>query len=118
MNRIKISGPARRDVAGILRRSRDEFGIEAADRYRKLFDQAFNDLAENPERAGVRSIADVRQHYFTYHLKLSVTRASKPTVRRPRHVIAFRLASAGDVLVARVFHDRQLLARHLDDHGP
>jgi len=115
MTRIRISGPARRDIARILRRSRGEFGLEAADRYRTLLDRALNDLAEDSSRPGVRNIFDVKQHYLAYQVKMSVGRAPKPTVRHPRHVIAFRLESAREIFVARVFHERQLLTQHLND---
>jgi len=34
-------------------------------------------------------------------------------VRRRRQLIAFRIDGDGDVIIARVFHERQMLARHL-----
>ena len=33
--------------------------------------------------------------------------------RRPRHLIAFYVDDSGDVIVARVFLERQMLSRHL-----
>ena len=115
MSGVRLSGPARRDISRALRQSSEEFGLEAKERYRILLDQALRDLGEDPRRAGVRAIDDVRQGYFTYHLRSSLTRVPKPTVRRPRHLIAFRFDERGKVLVMRVFHERQMLERHLGE---
>jgi toxin ParE1/3/4 len=114
VTRVRITGPARRDIANALRRSREDFGARACERYRRLFDRALRDLAGNSRRPGVRPIDDIRPGYFVYHLKSSAKRQAKATVRRPRHLIAFRVDDSGDVLVARIFHERQMLARHLD----
>ncbi len=113
MRRLRLTGPARRDILRVLRRSRDEFGQDASDRYRQLLDQALTDLREDPIRVGVRSIGDVRDGYFVYHIKSSTGRAPKPSVRNPRHLLAFYVDNAGDVIVARLFHERQMLSRHL-----
>jgi len=56
----------------------------------------------------------VRPGYFVYHLKWSAKAQAKPTVRRPRHLTAFRIDDSGDVVVARVFHERQMLERYLE----
>ncbi len=71
MRRVRVTGPARRDIAKILRRSGADFGNQARDRYRRLIDQALQDLGDNAARAGVRSIDDVREGYLIYHLKWS-----------------------------------------------
>lgn len=117
MTQLRVSGPARRDIGRVLRHSRMEFGQEAADRYRALLDRGLRDLTDDPGRPGVRNIDEVREGYRAFHLKFSRDRTSGPTVRHPRHVIVFRIDRDGAVLVARVFHERQLLDRHLDDEG-
>ena len=73
------------------------------------------DLSKDPERAGVREIGDIRVGYFVYHLRFSAKPKPTPTVRRPRHLIAFSVEDSGDIIVARVFHERQMLARHLSE---
>ena len=113
MRRVRITGPAQRDILGALQRSIDDFGPQARNRYRRLLDQALRDLGKDPNRAGVRSIDDVREGYFTYHIRSSIERAPNPTVRHPRHLITFYVDEAGDIIVARVFHERQMLSRHL-----
>jgi plasmid stabilization system protein ParE len=119
MRRIRVTGPARRDIAKILRRSGEDFGSQARDRYRLLIDQAMQDLGEDAARLGVQSINDIREGYFLYHLKWSRKASAGSPVRQPRHLIAFYLDDSDDIIVARVFHERQMLSRHLvgpDDH--
>jgi len=119
VRRVRITGPAQRDIFSAVQRSSDDFGPQARDRYRRLLDQALIDLGEEPNRVGVLSIDDVREGYFTYHIKSSIERAPKPSVRQPRHLFAFYVDGAGDVILARVFHERQMLSRHLAaDHEP
>ncbi len=114
MRHVRVTGPAQRDIARVLRSSEAEFGAQARTRYKRLIDQALHDLARDPAKAGVRSIDDVRSGYFIYHLNHSRRRRDKTTVRQPRHVITFLLDEHGDVIVARLFHERQMLQRHLD----
>ena len=52
----------------VLRRSREEFGQEAADRYRALPDHALRDLADDSSRPGARNIDDIQQRYRAFHL--------------------------------------------------
>lgn len=113
MRRIRVTGPARRDITKILRRSSVEFGDQARQRYRKLIDQALKDLADDTNRVGVQSIDDIRKGYFLYHLKWSRKSPAGAPVRQPRHLIAFYTDISDDIIVARVFHERQMLSRHL-----
>ena len=115
MRRVRVTGPARRDIARILERSAADFGDQARRRYRRLVEQALQDLGDDAARTGVRSIDDIRQGYFVYHLKWSRKDSGSPSVRQPRHLIAFYIDDSDAVIVARLFHERQMLARHLTD---
>ena len=115
MRRIRVTGPARRDIAKILRRSGAEFGDQARRRYRRLIDQALQDLGDNAARAGVRSIDDIREGYYLYHIKWSRRGSVDPPVRQPRHLIAFYVDDSDAIIVARMFHERQMLAQHLKE---
>jgi plasmid stabilization system protein ParE len=117
VNRVRITGPAQQDIVNILRWSKAEFGAQAKSRYKRLIDRALNDLSRDPAKAGVRSIEDVRSGYFIYHLSHSKRRRDTTIVRRPRHVIVFLLDERSDVIVARLFDERQMLRRHLDSGG-
>ncbi len=119
MRRIRVTGPARRDITKILQGSGAEFGNQARQRYRRLIEQALKDLSEDAARVGVQSIDDIREGYLVYHLKWSRKSSAGSHVRQPRHLIAFFVDNSDDIIVARVFQERQMLSRHLvelDDH--
>jgi hypothetical protein len=70
-------------------------------------------------RHHLQSIDDIRKGYFLYHLKWSRKAPAGPPVRQPRHLIAFYIENSDNIIVARVFHERQMLSRYLvepDDH--
>lgn len=113
MRRIRVTGPARRDIAKILRRSGENFGNQARDRYRRLIDHAMQDLGDDAAQVGVRSIDDIREGYFLYHLKWSRKASASSPVRQTCHLIAFYVDDSDDLIVARVFHERQMFFRHL-----
>jgi toxin ParE1/3/4 len=111
LSRIRISGPARRDIENALRHSQTDFGAVGRARYARLIDAAIRDLARDPVRVGVRPIEEVRPGYFAYHLRGSAR--SSGEVGRPRHLVVFRLGTGGIVIVVRLLHERQFLERHL-----
>jgi toxin ParE1/3/4 len=113
MRRIRVTGPARRDIAGLLQRSVADFGSQARERYKRLIDEALRDLGDDVARLGVQPIDDIRAGYFLYHLEWSRKGSAGQSVRQPRHLIAFYIDDTGAIIVARVFHERQLLGRHL-----
>ena len=115
MRRIRVTGPARRDIIRILRHSSAEFGNQARQRYRKLIDQALEDLGDNAIRFGVQPINDIRKGYFLNHLKWSRNSPAGQPVRQPRHLFAFSIDTSDDIIVARMFHERQMLSRHLGE---
>ena len=110
---VRLSRGARRDLKQILRHSELEFGETVRTRYKQLLDQAIADLADDAGRVGVRCIDEVRSGYFVYHLKWAKARVGPPTIRRPRHLLVFRILDEF-ILLAAVAHERELIEHHLD----
>lgn len=109
-----ITGPARRDIAAILKRSLQEFGMEASLRYSALIRQALLDVAADHERPGSNERPEVLvKGARTYHLSMSRTRVTGTRVKEPRHLLLYRCRHDGVVEVARVLHDSRDLERHL-----
>jgi plasmid stabilization system protein ParE len=117
VRRLLVTGPARKDIGAILRYSGENFGDRTAANYARLIDRALKDLAEEIDRHGVRAVDDIRKGYFLYHLKWSRGAHGDGTVRRPRHLIAFYVDASDTVVVARLFHERQMPSRHLTASG-
>ena len=60
MRRIRVMGPARHHIAKILLRSGAKFSNQGRDRYRRLINQAMQDLGDDTARVGEQSIDDIR----------------------------------------------------------
>jgi len=111
-----VAGPARRDIAAIVKRSLQEFGEAAALRYEALVRQALLDIKADPERPGSKARPEVMiGGARTYHISLSRHRVSGPKVKEPRHFLLYRRRADGVIEVARVLHDSRDLARHLPE---
>lgn len=113
---IQLSGPARRDIAAILRRSLDEFGEDASLRYEALIQQALCDIGADPERPGSKERAEIMiKGARTWRLELSRTRVSGPGVKAPRHFILYRRREDG--VVHRRREDGVIEVARILDHG-
>jgi toxin ParE1/3/4 len=107
-----LSSRANLDLSIVLAASDERFGPTVRARYRALLQQAIQDVADDPRRAGVKAIAG-RAGAWAYHTRHARPRTSK-RVGRPRHVIVFRIA--GDrVIILRILHDAMDLPAWLQD---
>ncbi len=110
MIRVAVSPAARADIAAALRHSRVTFGPMARARYARLIDHALSDLADDPNRPGVRAVPG---HLFTYHLRSSGRRSLRADrVTRPRHLIVFGRDGVR-LTVVRVLDDRMDISAQL-----
>lgn len=112
--RLRITGPAQRDIAAIAKWTIRKFGETATLRYMALIRQALLDIGANPERPGSRSrpeilVAGAR----TYHISFSQSSGGDLRVKEPRHLLLYRQGVDGIVDVARVLHDGRDFERHL-----
>jgi toxin ParE1/3/4 len=111
---IDITGPARRDIAAIVKWSLREFGEAAAVRYEALISQALRDVASDPQRSGSKERPEIMMKGArTYHLEFSRTRVSGKRVISPRHFLLYRRREDGVLEIGRVLHDALDLQRHL-----
>ena len=114
--RFHVTGPARRDIASIVKRSLQEFGEAASLRYSALIRQALFDIGADPEWPGSKERPEIMiQGARTYHLEFSRSRVSGSTVKEPRHFLLYRRREDGVIEVARILHDGRDLQRHLPE---
>ena len=94
--RFHITGPARRDIATILKRSIEEFGIDASLRYTALIRQALLDIGSDYERPGSKERPEIMvEGARTYHISLSRTRVRGPRAQGSRiRAIFFSIGAA------------------------
>lgn len=113
---LRVAGPARRDIAAIIRWSYEHFGEAAALRYQALIAQAFLDLQADPTRPGSKERLELPvQGTRTYHLAFSSDRVVGERVKEPRHFVLYRQRQDGSIDVVRILHDSRDLQRHLRD---
>ena len=115
MVRSFLADAARRDIVAILAWSQEHFGADARLRYEALLARAISDLAENPNRAGSQDRPDIASNAKTYHISHSRSRVSAASrrVKRPRHLLLYRVKSRGHIEISRVLHESMDLPRHL-----
>jgi toxin ParE1/3/4 len=96
MAEYRLSPSAARDLEGIWKYTRREWGLEQAERYTDLLTAAFRVLAESPTFAP--ACDHIRQGYRRRHVE--------------RHMIYFRVTDYG-VAIIRVLHERMNAPHHL-----
>lgn len=94
---------AERDVAHILRESRDLFGPDQATRYAALLMRTFDLAAEQPDRPNSHERPEFGPSDRSLHVVVAAGRW-----RGAAHVVYYRspIRSAGQVLILRVLHER------------
>lgn len=114
MRRYRLSAAAQADIVDILARTEERFGKFARARYETLIVTAIRDIAEDPERPGAPLRPELGVGARSWHFRLSRDRARRQSgpVRRPRHLIVFRIGKGGIVEIGRVLHDAMELERH------
>lgn len=112
---FRISAAAQADIIELLARTHERFGKLARSRYEHLLVTALGDLAVDPDRIGTVKRPELGEGVRSYHLRHSRDRARHENgiVRRPRHLLLFRLARPDLIGIGRVLYDAMELERHL-----
>jgi toxin ParE1/3/4 len=115
MRTLRFANKATFDIQSILDWTEEQFGPQARARYAALMFQAAKDVAANANRIGVQRRKDLPSGILIYPIALS--RKKIPSrlarVKRPRHLLAFRVVSPQIIEVIRILHDSSDLVRHL-----
>ena len=114
---VIIAPKARADIDGILTWTQENFGAPTLRRYAKLLAAAIEDVAANPEVAGSNPRPEIADRCRTYHLFFSRKAAGRAgdRVRRPRHLLLYRITETGIVEIGRVLHDSMDLKARLPE---
>jgi toxin ParE1/3/4 len=96
MAEFRLSPAAERDLEGIWKYTRREWGLEQAERYTDLLTAAFQVLAASPKSAP--ACDHIRQGYRRRNVE--------------RHMIYFRITDYG-ITIIRVLHERMDAPHHL-----
>ena len=121
MARFRLSLLARADFAQILAISSERWGVEGRRRYAAILVAAMRKVAAEPEGPTTRDPGALMHGIRSFHLQNARARDPDAKVRRPVHVLYYRVPRAGLVEVVRVLHERMEPRRHLDaepEHEP
>jgi len=115
MARFRLARPAQTDLANILSISAERWGLEGQQRYAAVFAAAMRQVADEPEGPLTRKRRDLRSGVRSLHVRYARRSAEAAMVRRPVHVLYYRVAQEGVIEIVRVLHERMEPSRHLDE---
>lgn len=116
MPRYRLSPLAEQDLEAILAWTHEYFGEQGRIRYEALVVRAILDVAADPQRSGCHLRPELAKGAMTYHLLHSRDQVpGTERVRKPRHLLLFRVAADGCLEIGRVLHDSMDLERHLPE---
>jgi toxin ParE1/3/4 len=113
MARFRLSRLARVDLAQILATSAEHWGLEGRRRYAAVLAAAMRKVATEPEGAMTRDRSELLHGVRTFHLRNARADDLEAKVRRPVHVLYYRVVRPGLIEIVRVLHERMEPSRHI-----
>jgi toxin ParE1/3/4 len=118
MARFRLARPAQIDLANILATSAERWGVEGRQRYAAVLVAAMRQVAAEPEGPLTRKRPELRSDVRSFHVRYARRPAQATEVRRPVHVLYYRVAGDSVIEIVRVLHERMDPSRHLDELPP
>jgi toxin ParE1/3/4 len=116
MGRFRLARPAQIDLAKILATSAERWGAEGRQRYAAVLAGAMRQVADEPEGPLTKKRTELRSGIRSFHVRYARVDAAK--VRRPVHVLYYRVAREDVIEIVRVLHEKMDPSRHLDEPSP
>ena len=113
MARFRLARRAEADISQILATSAKNWGIGARRRYAGLLTRAIRHVAAGPEGRVTRERTDLAPGLRSFHVRYVRQDDRKAGVRRPVHVLYYRVTWPGLVEIVRVLHEQMEPSRHL-----
>jgi toxin ParE1/3/4 len=120
MARFRLSRPAQIDLAHILAASAERWGIEGRRRYAAVLAAAIRKVAVNPESPATHERTELLTGIRSFHVRHARSNDTDTKVRKPVHILYYRVIQPGLIEIVRVLHERMEPSRHIgagaDDH--
>lgn len=113
MARYRLSGPAKAEIASILRTSETQHGKDARSRYRGLLTVAMRRIATEPQGRSTIDRGELLAGLRSLPIRHSRHESREAPVGEPVHVIFYRAIEPDLVEIVRVLHDRMEPSRHI-----
>jgi toxin ParE1/3/4 len=115
MARFRVARPAQIDLANILATSAERWGAEGRQRYAAILADAMRQVAAQPDGPLTRKRPDLRSGIRSFHVRHTRRSGEAAAVRKPVHVLYYRVAEEGVIEIVRVLHERMEPSRHFDE---
>jgi toxin ParE1/3/4 len=115
MARFRLARPAQLDLSSILSMSAERWGAEGRRRYAAVLAAAMRQVADDPESPLTKKRSDLRSGIRSFHVRYARRPVDTAKVRRPVHVLYYRVAPEGVIEIVRVLHEKMDPNRHLDE---
>jgi toxin ParE1/3/4 len=115
MARFRLARPAQIDLANILATSAERWGTDGRQRYSAVLADAMRQVADEPEGPLTKKRSDLRSGIRSFHIRYARRSADTAKVKRPVHVLYYRVAQGGVIEIVRVLHERMDPSRHLEE---
>lgn len=115
MARFRLARPAQLDLASILATSAERWGMDGQRRYAAVLAEAMRQVADEPQGPLTKNRIELRSGIRSFHVRCARRSADVAKVRRPVHVLYYRVAKNGVIEIVRVLHERMDPSRHLDE---
>ena len=115
MARFRLARPAQIDLANILSMSVERWGAAGRQRYAAVLAAAMRQVAAEPDGPLTKNRRDLRSGIRSFHVPYARRSGEGAKVRRPVHVLYYRVAEEGVIEIIRVLHERMDPSRHLDE---
>jgi toxin ParE1/3/4 len=112
--RLRVARRAEIDLMIILGDSAEKWGTEASRRYGAALMRGMRQVATDPQGRLTRPRPDIRSDLRSFHLRHLRQNSRHPAVKRPVHVLYYRVVEPGVVEIVRVLHDRMEPARQFE----
>jgi toxin ParE1/3/4 len=113
MARFRLSHPAQADLARLLTTSAERWGPEGKRRYAALLAAAMRKVAADPQGLAIRDRADLLPGIRSFHVRHARRDDPEEKVKRPGHILYYRVVQPGLIETVRVLHDRMEPSRHV-----
>jgi toxin ParE1/3/4 len=113
MARVRFSQQAQTDLVEILATSTERWGVDGGRRYASIVEAAMRKLAADPVGPTTREQAKLLPGIRSFHIRHARRENLDSKVRRPVHIIYYRVIQPGLIEIVRVLHERMEPSRHL-----
>ena len=115
MARFRLARPAQIDLANILATSAERWGPDGRQRYAAVLADAMRQVADKPEGPLTTKRTELRSGIRSFHVRYARRSANTAKVRRPVHVLYYRVGQEGVIEIVRVLHERMDPSRHIGE---